>query len=140
MPSNRFSTAIDIGSQSVASTTQSRPAVATQPTAIERIHNFISVLSAILAVVLIVVGILVLAGALISAWSLYKDPAAIEPFARYFVKLVPAIGTESSSLKGIGTLVAWLLAALMLLVIGKLASWAIGSGSRLVSPGNRHRE
>ena len=87
-----------------------------------------------------VCAISVLAAALFSAWSLYRDPAGIEPFANYFLGLAPVIENESSAFKGIGTLVAWLLAVLMLLVLGKLGTWAIGSGSRLMGPANRHRD
>jgi hypothetical protein len=118
----------------------SLPPVEIEPTATEKIRNAASAIAALLAVVLIIAGILVLASALFSAWSLYRDPAGIEPYVRYFVQLVPALEDGSPTLKGVGTLVAWLFAVLMLLVLGKLGSWAIGSASRLIGPVTRRRD
>lgn len=118
----------------------SLPPVDVEPSTTDKIRNAVSAIAALLAVLLILAGVAVLASALYSAWSLYRDPAAIEPLASYFMALVPALEGESATLKGVGTLVAWLFAVLMLLVMGKLGAWAIGSGSRLVAPVPRSRD
>jgi hypothetical protein len=119
---------------------QSLPPIEIEPSTSEKVRHAASAIAALLAVILIIAGMAVLTSALFSAWSLFRNPAGIEPLARYVTQLAPVLEGESSALKGMGTLVAWLFAVVMLLVLGKLASWAIAAASRLVAPVARHRD
>ena len=110
------------------------PVAETDPGFAAKARQALALIAAILALLLVIGGIAALVVAISAAWSLYQEPAGIHPYASYFAGVLPGAVGESEIREGLGKLLAWLFVVLMLLVLGKLGSWAVGAGARLVTP------
>lgn len=83
--------------------------------------------------VLVLSGIWALLGAVYFAWGLFRDPDSIAYFARYFVETTKLASYLPGHPEGPAHYLSWIVVILLLLVIGKLGSWAVGAGAKLIS-------
>lgn len=84
-----------------------------------------------LALLLIGFGIWALGGAIYAAWTLFRDPASIDYFAKYFLETTELTQVVQVGGKGLAHYVAWVAVVLLLLLLGKLGAWAVGAGAQL---------
>lgn len=118
------------------------------------------VLSRTAGIILIVVGVWTGVKVIVEAWGLYTNPVSVGRFAGaletatgldsvlarrvpaqqdvqqqagtgQYASPAPAPGPAAAKTYRLSYLVAWPLVVLLLLLLGKLASWAIGAGVRL---------
>jgi len=95
-------------------------------------------IATVLGLMLIGFGIWALAGAIYAAWELFRDPDSITYFARYFLETTKIASYLSSGGEGLAHYLSWLAVILLLLVLGKLGTWAIEAGA-LLMPSSRRR-
>jgi hypothetical protein len=97
------------------------------------VADLAALIATLFGLVLIGFGLWALGGAILFAWRLLREPESIGYFAGYFLdqtgieRLVPTGG------EGLGHYLAWVAVILLLLVIGKLGTWAIGAGAALTA-------
>lgn len=87
---------------------------------------------AVLALVLVVLGLWALGGAIMAAWGLYSDPQGIEYFAGYLLNATQLAKLVPDAAQGAAQYLAWITVILLLLVLGKLGSWALEAGAKML--------
>lgn len=92
----------------------------------------ITMIAMVLGLVLVGFGMWALLGAVYAAWTLFKDPASIAYFARYFLNATDIANLLPGGGEGLAHYVSWVAVILLLLVLGKLGSWAVGAGAQLI--------
>jgi hypothetical protein len=95
-------------------------------------------IASVLGLVLIGFGIWALGGAIYAAWELFRNPDSIAYFARYFLETTKIAAYLESGGEGLAHYVSWVAVILLLLVMGKLGTWAITAGAQLM-PLSRRR-
>jgi hypothetical protein len=115
------------------------PPLEADPSPVQRLRDLVALIASLVALLLVALGIAALAVAILAAWSLYSDPAGIAPHVEHFRRAVPAAAGSPETLEGLGTLVAWVFVVLMLLLLGKLGSWAVGAAGLLLKPARQER-
>lgn len=105
-----------------------------QSSAISRIA---AILSVVFGLILVGFGIWALGGAVLAAWSLFNEPDGIAYFARYFLDSAELAKLVPGASPGLAHYVAWVAVILLLLVLGKLGTWAAGAGAALIAAGRR---
>lgn len=90
---------------------------------------------AVLAIVLIGLGLWSLGGAIFSAWELFQSPESIAYFAQYFLEATDLDKLLPSGAEGLAHYVAWIAVVLLLLVLGKLGAWSITAAASLIQIG-----
>lgn len=96
------------------------------------VNQWLGGVAAVLALLLVGFGIWALGAAILFAWALFDDPGSIGHFARYFLETtrlgahLPEVG------EGLAHFVSWVAVILLLLVLGKLGTWAVEAGARLL--------
>ena len=94
-------------------------------------------IGAVLGLILVGFGLWALAGAILAAWELYRNPDSIAYFARYFLDTTKISDYLQSGGEGLAHYLSWLAVILLLLVLGKLGAWAISAGARLMPTSRR---
>lgn len=89
-------------------------------------------IGAALGLVLVGFGLWALAGAIVAAWELFRDPDSISYFAKYFLETTKLASYLESGGEGLAHYVSWLAVVLLLLVLGKLGAWSIAAGAKLL--------
>jgi len=95
------------------------------------------IVALVLGLVLVVFGIWALGGAVLAAWSLFKEPTGIAYFAQYFLDAADLAKLVPGASPGLAHYVAWIAVILLLLVLGKLGLWAATAGAALIAAGRR---
>lgn len=103
-------------------------------------RRVVQIVAGILGLILVGFGIWALAGAIFAAWELFKNPDSIGYFAKYFLETTRIAAHLQSGGEGLAHLVSWLAVVLLLLVLGKLGAWAIGSGAALFGAAGNRRD
>lgn len=101
--------------------------------------TFLSGIATVLGLILIGFGIWALAGGIYAAWELFRDPDSIVYFAKYFLDTTKVSAFLETGSEGLAHYLSWLAVVLLLLVLGKLGSWAITAGAQLM-PLSRRRK
>ena len=90
----------------------------------------------LVGIILLIVGLWVAVNVVVEAWRLYQDPARIERIAER-IQAVPVGGEDASGAAAdsidarLAYLLAWPLALALLLLLGRLAFWALAHGGAL---------
>jgi hypothetical protein len=125
------------GEHAVVAAHRPVPPLEPDPSRAQRLHEVVAVLAGIVSLLLGLLGVAALATAIVAAWSLYDDPGGIAPYVEHFARALPSAG-GLESLQGLDRLVAWVFVVLMLLLLGKLGTWAVAAaGALLRSPPKR---
>ena len=101
------------------------------------VHGILAGVGAVLGLILVAFGLWALGGAIYFAWGLFRDPDSIGYFAKYFLETTKIAAYLPSGGEGLGHYVAWVAVILLLLVLGKLGSWAVGAGAGLLTSKGR---
>jgi hypothetical protein len=99
----------------------------------------------LVGVVLLILGLWVAVNVVLEAWQLYQEPARIERIAARLSAVAGAPASADTAGGGLdqqlALLLAWPLALLLLLLLGRLAFWAVAHGGMLAlgsrGPGRR---
>jgi hypothetical protein len=100
-------------------------------------RDAIAIIGSGLGLLLVLSGLWALLGAIYFAWTLFRDPDGIAYFATYFIETTKLAVYLPGDVEGVAHYVSWLAVILLLLVLGKLGSWAVGAGAMLI--GRRRR-
>lgn len=97
------------------------------------------ILAALFGLALLGFGLWAIGGAIYVVWGLFEDPASIESFARPFLESAKLAVPLEKTGEAPAYLIAWFIAILLLLVMGKLGDWSISAGARLISLGDNRK-
>ncbi len=92
----------------------------------------ITIIATVLGLILVGFGMWALVGAVYAAWSLFRDPGSIAYFVSYFLNATDIASVLPGGGEGLAHYVSWVAVILLLLVLGKLGSWAVGAGAQLI--------
>lgn len=96
------------------------------------VNRILGGVAAALALLLVGFGIWALAAAILFAWGLFREPDSIGYFASYFLEATSLGAHLPEAGEGLAHFVSWITVILLLLVLGKLGTWAVESGARLL--------
>ena len=89
--------------------------------------------------ILVGFGVWALGGAIYVAWGLFHRPDGIAQFANYFRETTQVAAQLQIGGEGLVHYLAWLAVILLLLVLGKLGTWAVTVGAQLLAALGRGR-
>ena len=109
------------------------------PPAVTLLQGVMTTIASVFAVLLIGFGVWALAAAIYATWKLFRDPQSIAYFARYFLEDTNLAAQLQIGGEGLAHYVAWVAVVLLLLVLGKLGTWAVAAGAQVINTRIRQR-